>query len=258
MSKNVGEYDELRIKLRLIELRDAHKEVVISGKKFQIQSVSLHREFDALPKGTNLQTMTDNDIEKLANKVGAGKAKRNDKADVKINGVGYSVKSHRSAPPAIVNHTPRCGWYRICKELNIDIAPLDAMANEYFRLREDGVIGEDMLNTNPLSPFAKNKEYLRPLINYFLFKGTGDKASPNPASYILDCKDPYDISQWKIDDEFQYFDKYWNDMKFSFRNKGFTSYPYKAPKSLWKNAVCKPWAKTFDGKLKGSLHVRVI
>ena len=38
MAKNVGEYDEMRIKLRLIELRDAEQPIVIDGQELHIQS----------------------------------------------------------------------------------------------------------------------------------------------------------------------------------------------------------------------------
>lgn len=257
MAKNVGEYDELRIKLRLIELRDHKSSIIINGRTLEISSVKLEKEFLPLPKNTNLRNMNDKQIEILANQVGAGKAKGSYKADVYINGEGYSVKSHRSAPPAIVNHTPRWGWARICKELNIDIRKLDQMVEQYFNLREKNIISEDVYNTDPNSPFAKEKDYLRPLLNYFLFTGSGAKKSPYPAKYVLDCENPYDINTWKIHDKNNYLNLYWDKMKFSMRNKGFEAYPYTRNKDLWKNALSKPWAKKFNGTLKGSLHVRV-
>ena len=258
MAKNVGEYDELRIKLRLIELRYSKKNVTIDGKTFRINSVGLESEFLSLPSGTNLRSLNDAEIEALAKSVGAGKAKGSYKADVNINGQGYSVKSHRSAPPAIVNHTPRWGWKRICDQLNVSIEPLDKMVNEYFELRQQGIIKEDIWNNDPNSPFANNKEYLRPILNYFLFTGTGEKDSKFPAKFVLDCGDPYDVSTWKIHDEKDYLDKYWDEMKFSMREKGFEAYPYKRKCDLWKTPISQPWAKKFYGVYKGSLHVRVI
>ena len=257
MAKNVGEYDELRIKLRLIELRDSNNTVTIGGKTIKITSVGLGQEFHSLPAGTNLRRMNDAEIERLANAVGAGKAKGSYKADVNINGQGFSVKSHRSAPPAIVNHTPRWGWKRICEKLNVSIEPLDKMVNEYFDLRSKGIIREDVWNTDPNSPFAKNKEYLRPILNYFLFTGTGAKDSEYPAKFVLDCGDPYDISTWRIHDESNYLDIYWDEMKFSMREKGFEAYPYTRPCDSWKTPESRPWAKQFYGVYKGSLHVRV-
>ena len=257
MSKNIGEYDELRIKLRLIELRDRHQEITIDGTSLEIDSIGLEREFLSLPTGTDIQKLSDLQVEVLANKVGAGKAKGSYKADVNINGNGYSVKSHRSAPPAIVNHTPRWGWYRICQQIGVDISILDNMVEDYFDLRRRGIISEDIYNSDKRSPFGKNKEYLRPILNYFLFKGTGAKDSEYPAKYVLDCGDPYDISTWKIHDENDYLDIFWDDMKFSMRNKGFEAYPYTRRGDLWKTPLSEPWAMMFDGSFKGSLHVRV-
>lgn len=257
MSKNIGEYDELRIKLRLIELRDQNQRIIIGGKSINISSIGLEREFLSLPKGTNIRMLSNSQVEAMANQLGAGKAKGSYKADVNINGEGYSVKSHRSAPPAIVNHTPRWGWYRICKQIGVDIAQLDNMVEEYFELRSKGIIAEDIYNSDSRSPFAKNKEYLRPILNYFLFTGTGAKDSDYPAKYVLDCGDPYDVNTWTIHDESDYLDIFWNDMKFSMRNKGFEAYPYSRPSDSWKTPLSKPWAKKFDGSLKGSLHVRV-
>ena len=257
MGKNIGEYDELRIKLKLIELRDSNSTIKIGKRRIKIKSVGLEKEFLPLPNGTDLKKMTDLQIERLANKVGAGKAKTSYKADVNINGKGYSIKSHRSAPPAIVNHTPRWGWNRICEELGVSISPLDKMVQEYFDLRSKKIITEDVNNSNQHSPFAKNKEYLRPILNYFLFKGTGAKDSEFPADYVLIFTDPNDTNTWNLYGENEYIDIFWDDMVFSMRNKGFEAYPYLRTCDLWKNDVSKPWAKRFDGTLKGSLHIRV-
>ncbi|HPH53082.1 MAG TPA: hypothetical protein PLY62_03355 [Bacteroidales bacterium] len=257
MPKNAGEYDELRIKLRLIELRDSNNTVTIYGKRFNINSVGLESEFASLPNGTSLRALSDAQIESLANMVGAGKARGSHKADVNINGDGFSVKSHRSAPPAIVNHTPRWGWVRICNHLHVSIDRLDKMVQEYFQLRLSGQIGEDIYNNDPRSPFKNEKEYLRPIINYFLFSGTGEKDSDYPAKYVLDCADPYDISTWEIYDETNYLDLFWDDMKFSMREKGFEAYPYSRPCDAWKTPLARPWATKIDGQYKGSLHIRV-
>ena len=257
MAKNVGEYDELRIKLRLIQLRDNKHSIRINGVLTPITSVGLETEFLSIPQGIDIRRLSDLQVEILANKLGAGKSKGSYKADVNINGIGFSVKSHRSAPPAIVNHTPRWGWWRICDSLGIDIAPLDEMVEEYYKLRRAGTIKEDIYNNEPNSPFAKHKEYLRPILNYFIFKGTGVSDSKYPATYVLDCEDPYDISTWAIHDESDYLDLFWDEIKFSMREKGFEAYPYTRQCDLWKTPLSKPWAQKFGGVLKGSLHVRV-
>lgn len=257
MPKNVGEYDELRMKLRLIELRDKHETITVSGRTISINTVGLEHEFLPLPTGINIKNLTDREVELLANKLGAGKAPGSYKADVLINGIGYSVKSHRSAPPAIVNHTPRWGWVRICNALNVDISKLDKMVEKYFELRLAGKIGEDIFNGDDVSPFKNEKEYLRPILNYFLFKGTGTKDSEYPASFVLDCIDPCDTSTWSIFDENNYLDTFWDDIKFSMREKGFEAYPYSRPCDAWKTPLSEPWAIKVDGVKKGSLHARV-
>ena len=148
MAKNIGEIDEVLVKLRLIELRDSSGSISIKGQQVTVSSVSLKREFDSIPNDVDIRKLSHRDADILATRLGAGKAGLYDKADVKIYEVGYSIKSHRCAPAAIINHTPRWGWLRICKKLGIDIAPLDAMVAEYTKLRKEGKIGEDIFNNN--------------------------------------------------------------------------------------------------------------
>ena len=53
MAKNIGEYDEMRAKLHLIELRDARKAVTIGGKKVLVRTVKNDGvECKSLPAGT--------------------------------------------------------------------------------------------------------------------------------------------------------------------------------------------------------------
>lgn len=256
MAKNIGEIDEVLVKLRLIELRDSGGSIKIDGQQVTVNNVSLKREFDSIPVGVDIQKLSKREADILATRLGAGKAGLYDKADVKINGIGYSIKSHRCAPAAIINHTPRWGWLRICKKLGVDIAPLDAMVAEYTKLRTKGQIGEDIYNNDPNSPFAANKEYLRPLVNYFIFDGVGSKDSDNPASYVLSVDDPFDENKWFVTSKDDYFDKYWDDMKFSLR-KHSINYPFTRQEDLYKNAESEPWVAYFDGKMKLQLHLRV-
>ena len=157
MAKNAGEYDEMRIKLRLIELRDTQQTVILNGKRFTINSVKMEKEFLPLPKGTNFRTMPNEKIEALAKKVGASKAPARAKADVYINGEGYSIKSLRSAAPAIVNHTPRSGWYDVSSRIKLSMTDLDKMVQNYFTLRQKGKLKEDVCNDEQQSPFATHK-----------------------------------------------------------------------------------------------------
>ena len=134
---NVGEIDEPRIIEKLVSLRG--EVIPCLGLVKSVVDYS-GREY---PNGIQAK-----DIEKAP-----GNAKR----DVTINGSGYSLKSTRAAPPAIVNHTTREKWIRVCTKLGLDIHPLDGMVREYWDLRIRGVFGEDVPVSNPRCPFGKNE-----------------------------------------------------------------------------------------------------
>lgn len=253
---NTGELNELLVKLRLIQLRDSKKGVAVIDNGKVITSVGFgNTEYRSLPAGTDLTKMSEAALVRLAHSVGIEKAGVFDKADVYINGAGYSVKSLETAPPALVNHTARPGWERICAVLGVDIAPLDEMIAEYWKLRKSGVLKEDVVNTDPNSPFAKNKEYLRPILNYFLFSGSGSKDSKHPAEYIFEFSDPLDTSTWSVGKD-QYLNRHWDNLVFSLRSsKGMGNYPNIADAGK-KRSMAK-WTEFWQGGHKGALHVRV-
>ncbi len=253
MAKNIGEYDEMRAKLHLIELRDAGKSVIIGGKKTIIQSVKNNGiECASLPIGTLLSEMTDSQIEGMAKQVGAFKSPAGSKADVYVNGLGISVKSHRGANPAFLNHTHRAGFLKVCKRIGVSINTLDEIIGDYWAKRKIGIIGEDVKNSDPNSPFRGHLAYLKPIMNYFLFTGTAQKDSPYPADYILDFIDPLQESSWKFSKD-EYLDDNWEHIIFSVRSKGMpSSYP------KVKNAIdIQPWVEIAEGQCKGTLHGRV-
>lgn len=252
MSKNVGEYDEMRAKLRLIEMRDAHQSIKINGKSIEIHSVKNDGiECDSLPCGTRLFNLDNSQIERLANIVGAAKAPAGSKADVYINDFGVSVKSHRGANPAFLNHTHRFGMIKVCQRLGIRIDEFDDMIDEYWDKRLKGYIKEDVSNTNPESPFKNHMDYLKPILNYFLFKGTARGESVYPATYILSFENPLNDCGWVISKD-DYIETYWDKFIFSIREKGVPdTYPYCA------NApFITPWVRRCDGLDKGSFHGR--
>ena len=219
MAKNIGEYDEMRAKLHLIELRDAGKTVVIGGKNVVVRTVQNDGvECASLPAGTVLSRLSDLQVEKLAIKVGAFKAPAGSKADVYVNGLGISVKSHRGANPAFLNHTHRAGFLKVCERVGVSIDELDDIIRDYWVKRKSGLIGEDVKNSDPNSPFKNHLAYLKPIMNYFLFTGTAQKDSPYPADCILDFIDPLRESSWKFSKD-EYLDDNWNHIIFSVRSK---------------------------------------
>ena len=253
MAKNIGEYDEMRANLRLIELRDTKKTVTMGGNVVGVLSVKNYKgeEFEPLPEGTDLAKLSDLEVESLAKQVGAFKAPAGSKADVYVNDLGISVKSHRGANPAFLNHTHRAGFLKVCERIHVRIDELDLIIKEYWEKRKAGVIREDVSNSDPNSPFVNHLEYLKPIMNYFLFKGTAQKDSPYPAEFILDFTDPLDESSWKFSKD-EYLDDNWEHIIFSVRSKGM---PDSYPNGKDATAI-KPWVEYADGKYKGSLHGR--
>ena len=251
---NTGELNELIVKLRLVELRDKKQSITLNGKPFEIKSVSFNkREFSPLPAGTVLSKLNEYQIENLAWKIGAAKAGLFDKADVFINGIGYSIKSLATAPPALVNHTNRFGWERVCSSIKVDITELDSIIEEYWRRRKAGLIREDVLNDKN-SPFYSHKEYMIPILNYFLFKGSGKKDSPSPADYILDITDPLDCKTWSLHGR-EFLEENWENLVFCVRaKKGMSDYPA-VPDRRKKESIAK-WTEFFQGEYRGALHVR--
>ena len=251
---NTGELNELKVKLRLVELRDKKQTITLNGKPIEIKSVSFNgREFLPLPAGTNLRVMNEAQIEALANRVGASKAGLFDKADVFINGKGYSIKSLATAPPALVNHTNRYGWERVCQRVGCKIDELDGIIDEYWNLRKAGKIKEDVLN-DANSPFHSHKKYLIPILNYFLFKGTGFKDSTSPADYILDIVDPFDIKTWSLHGA-EFLVNNWDNLVFCVRaKKGMSDYPA-VPDQAKKKSIAR-WTQYHQGEYRGALHVR--
>ncbi len=194
-----------------------------------------------------------------------GKAKTSFKADIGINGVNYSVKFGNSAKAAMINHTSRDGFINVCKRLNIDIAPLDEMIREYWSLRKSGKITEDITNSSQLSPFKKHKEYLKPILEYFFFKGTGKRGDSDfPADKLLIFKNAFDPSTYKIISLDEAVDSVWDNLTFSMRSKKGMPTKKVAGQlvdlySSAKYPMLAPWVeyRSDEAKFpKGALHVR--
>ncbi|MBP3966249.1 hypothetical protein [Paenibacillus lignilyticus] len=246
---NKGERSELIIKLVLIHIRDNNSS---TGPISSISSVGLNGEYKSLPPNFNLNKLREykNDqLFKLCNKIGVIKAPSRSKSDVYINGKGYSVKSLASAPPALVNHTTRPGFERICKLTGVDILHIDKLINNYWELRINKEISEDIHNKNDKSPFVGERKLLEPVLNYFLFEGTGKYKSNFPADYILDYRDPLDAMTWRVLDRNTALNNFWNKLIFSIRVKGM-------PKNFKNNESIVKWTREVNFKESGALHIR--
>lgn len=252
--KNVGEKGEVLFKLKLVEMRD-------DGESFNgmpIDSVGFDYEYGHLP--VDIETMIDSSDDELSVFLGQmmiDKAGPFDKADVYINKVGVSLKSTNGANSALINHTTRPGFERVCKVVGANIVTLDEIIDKYWELRLSGKIGEDISNNNPISPFRDHKEFFRPILEYFLFRGTGSRESNHPAEYIIEYSDPMNSGQWTVITRKEAIDKIWDNLVFSLRSKKGMP-PNYTPDYKGKNAESiARWVRYCDGDYKGALHVRV-
>ena len=120
----------------------------------------------------DIANFSDEDLIEFCNHHGISKAGIFSKADVLINGLGYSLKYTNAQPPAIVNHTRRSGWEFAAKQKKIDLIKLDAIIQNYWSMRNSGMIGEDTANSDPNSPFVNHLNTLLPFLEYLIFSVT--------------------------------------------------------------------------------------
>jgi len=248
---NAGEESEYYLKSYMLRQRDLGKKDTIFGR---INELSDDGNLESL----KWDVMAEDDlanfrIENLITILRISKSGVKSKADISINGVRYSIKEVGASPPAIINHTPRPGFENVCKNLNVSIQELDDIVREYWDLRTKVTIKEDTCVSDTNCPFTQHKRYLRPIIEYFVFTGTGTGDSKYLADKILEIDYKSLPVEMKIVEKEQYFDDVWQRLVFSLRSKGM---PPNYPKTKNSNSISK-WTRFFDGKNKGSLHVRV-
>lgn len=178
------------------------------------------------------------------------KASNSLKADIRVNGIYYSVKS-ADEKPAVVNHTKRSGFLKAAETARCSIEILDQNIQRYWELRLSGLIGEDvgMITRKCLNLFWDSdfKEEFRPVFNYFAFWGTGRGPSKIPAGSILEYKDPRLTDTWTIYTKDSFFEACWPSLIFSLRAKGDPEFNFEDQK----------WVRHSNGKPRGQLHIRI-
>lgn len=260
---NKGERDELLIKLKLIEMRDA--QIIPAFLGVPISQLGFGNvTYASLPPNTNLSLIRNNDpaINLLCCTVGIQKASTTCKSDVYINNFGYSLKSLSAAPPALVNHTTRPGFESACRYSGANIAMLDQIIYDYWNKRTAGIIKEDVHNyigttINPNSPFVNHQAYMKPILEYFLFIGSANCISPYRADFILDYVDPLNPTTWHIYDPTTAVNLLWPKLIFSVRaTKGMPT-NYNPNTYNGQNAASiKTWVSFSSNKYRGALHIR--
>lgn len=252
---NQGDRDEYLVKLFLIECRQNKRPIPIGDTMAVVKSVqnSKMEEMDTPNRLLNWVEMKAGLLVYFCKQIKAGKAGAFDKADVFVNGIGISVKSQRGAAPSLINQTARDKILRVMNAINCPIEPLDHIVNRYWFMRLNGGT-EDVSGLGKDNPFTIDEEgnsnlsLLKPLINYFTFKGTGTRDSLAPATLVLSLDNPVDTSTWVYYSEDNFVESVWENLVFSIRGKGL-------PTDITEEA--QPWVREIDGQKKGTLNVRV-
>ncbi len=247
---NKGEQNEILFKAFLLQEMNEKRPVGLLGL---IESLDFGGGYETPkwnPRYSKL--IINNDYEAL-NKI-LPKAPPLYKADLGINGKNYSLKYTGAAKPAIVNHTSRKGFKRVCEQIGVEIETLDSIITEYWEKREAGIISEDVKNSDPNSPFKSHMEYLTPILKYFLFEGTAGKDSKFPADFVLEFSNATDPKTYIIHTKGEVVKNLWDKLVFSIRSKKGMPRNYD-PKE---DPDIAPWVRYIPGKPdpKGALHIR--
>lgn len=219
------------------------------------------RPVGTFPTATTPQSIkqfTESTLVSFCNNHSIGKAGPFSKADVFINGIGYSLKYTNASPPALVNHTRRTGWEFAARHTGASMTQLDTIITNYWRLRLSGFIAEDIANSDPNSPFTQHFNTLLPFLEYFAFNGTATKLSYHPAIEVIEFSDPCNIATWKLLNKAQLIANLWPRLVFSIRSKkGMPSAKMFSGMSLKEKNSVMQWSHLLNGELKGALHVRI-
>ena len=262
MPRNLGEENEIFLKTFLLMMFLKKKPLTGPHNIGTIESLSFSPD-GVIPewKDDYVIMLKNRDYESL--KKIFPKAPTGSKADLEINGIKYSAKNSLGAKSAIVNHTSRKGFLRVFDLLNMDISTLDKMIQDYWIKRNSGIITEDISNSSVNSPFSKYKDYLKPVIEYFLFRGTGSKDSVFQADKMFIFNEPEDMDSYKILNQSETVDLLWDSLVFSLRSK--KGMPTKKVNGELINTYSeddypelKPWIGYIESSEypKGALHIR--
>jgi len=252
---NKGEEAEIYLKAFLLKEKEKNLGNTIFGN---ISSLCDDGNLETLTWKDSFQSHLDNfEFENIRDRIGIKKSPGSSKADITINDVNYSIKL-RDERPSIINHTTRPGFENICCRIGLKINEFDSIISEYWQKRLGGVITEDVYNRNPMSPFQSHKNYLRPIINYFVFDGTARGYSDYKADEVLEVDYSSLPNNLKIINKDNYFDSVWPRLDFSIRGGGASmrGMPKKYPNCKNSASIGKWTRKTSDG-YKGALSVRV-
>ncbi len=261
---NEGERAELKFIATLgcyyskqISFKNSKKTTVISKLETPIgQQLQPITPYSSSITPQLIQQLSDANLENFCRAHKISKSGPFSKADIFINGIGYSLKYTSAMPPALINHTRRTGWEYAAHQKNVSMSDLDKLVADYWNKRLAGTIGEDIANSDSKSPFGPHFKTLLPFLEYFTFEGTGSRVSYHPASEVIEFSDPCDLKTWDLLNRSQLLQNLWPRLIFSMRSgKGMPSNINSV--SQTEKSSIMIWAKTMQGSLKGALHVRI-
>jgi hypothetical protein len=194
------EKNEYLLKLMLVLVRDR------KAMQGRIRSVGYFREFGALPDDMGVYTLSrlnDDEIVSLAESVGIGKRPANAKSDIYLNDLGYSFQFSAAAPLVLLPGVAREELHSVCRRVNVPVQRFDERIEEFWKLRMNAGIGEEVRISELPPQFQDLQEWLYPVLEFFLFTGTEKGESPFPADYVFEYADPLNTNTWAIYDKKQ-------------------------------------------------------
>lgn len=249
------------IVLRLVQLRDTRQNNIRSVKCGPC-------ELGTLPEIAKLEIsgLSSKEKRRLCKQIGYVPAQRTRKCDIVINDERYAIRCMNFTDRALVNHSTRPKYEKVCQRLGLPIAELDLAVKNYIERRKLGIFNEDCFYQSTLNPFIVHKEYLKKLLTFMAFNSFNFKKEFNEDGFItdhvdviMDFSDPIETSLWFKYTPENYFESIWTSLCFSLRDsKGMPS-----DEDLFKpgNESVLKWNYPFhDGhktRNKAALHIRI-
>jgi len=259
----VIEQDIRLVILRLVQLRDTTTSTIKSVK-------SEGYELSKIPENviTDIKKLNREQVEKLCDDIGYIPAKRGYKCDVVINGKRTGIRCLNFTDRALVNHSTRPKYEKVCQKLGLSISELDEAVDKYINRRRLGFFNEDCYYQSKANPFIPHKAYLSKILTYMAFnsfnfnkEATDEKFITDSIDVIMDfIDDPTEESLWRDYTPENYIESIWTSLCFSLRdNKGM---PDDSKLSLPENSSVVRWNYPYldqDGSIrnKAALHIRI-
>ena len=152
------------IVLKLVQLRDTHKN--------NINSVQCEgKELKSIPNIESLKigNLSVANKKTLCKEIGYSQTSRGKKCDITINGKRTAIRCMNYTDRALVNHSTRPKYEKVCNRLGLSIDELDSIIDHYIERRKNRFFNEDCFYYSTLNPFIPHKEYLKELLTFMAF-----------------------------------------------------------------------------------------